>query len=166
MSDNRLAVLGGPKAVPEGLLKPWPEIRPEDRTAVMRVLNRGVLWGASAPEVSALQREWATWNGGMDYCLATNSGTAALHMAVAAVGVGPGDEVITTPFTWTSTATSILHHNAIPVFADIDPRTFNIDPERIEAKITPRTKALLPVHLYGLPADRRSLQSQLAAGME
>jgi dTDP-4-amino-4,6-dideoxygalactose transaminase len=74
-------------------------------------------------------------------------------MAVAAVGVEPGDEVITTPFSWTSTATCILHHNAIPVFADIQPRTYNIDPAKIEAAITSRTKAIIVVHLYGLSAD-------------
>ena len=74
-------------------------------------------------------------------------------MAVAAAGVQPGDEVITTPMSWSSTATSILHHNAIPVFADIDPETYTLDPKQIEAKITPRTRAILPVHLYGLPAD-------------
>ena len=118
----------------------------------MRVLDRGVLWGAGAPEASALEKEWAQWLG-TGYCLATNSGTAALHMAVASVGIGPGDEVITTPFSWTSTATCILHHNAIPVFADIEPRTCNIDPAKIEERITPSTKAILPVHLYGLPAD-------------
>lgn len=118
----------------------------------MRVLDRGVLWGGHAPEVHALEQEWAAWSE-RDFCLATNSGTAALHMAVAAVGVGPGDEVITTPFSWTSTATCILHHNALPVFADIEPDTYNIDPARIEERITPSTKAILPVHLYGLAAD-------------
>jgi len=152
MTASKLALFGGPRAVPEGLVKPWPEIRQEDKDAVMRVLDEGRLNGASAPEISALQKEWAEWEG-MDYCLSANSGTAALHMAVASVGIGPGDEVITTPFSWTSTATCILHHNAIPVFADIDPRTYNIDPGKIEARITPRTKAIIPVHLYGLPAD-------------
>ena len=152
MNKNKPALLGGPRAVPAGMMKPWPEIRPEDKEAVMRVLDRGVLWGGTAPEISALEREWADWVG-TKYCLSANSGTAALHMAVAAVGVGPGDEVITTPFSWTSTATCILHHNAIPVFADIDPRTYNIDPAKIEAKITPQTKAIIVVHLYGLAAD-------------
>ncbi len=152
MPQKKLALLGGPKAVPEGWPKPWPEIRDEDKQAVMQVLDRGTLWGAQAPEISALEEEWADWLG-VGHCLATNSGTAALHMAVASVGIQPGDEVITTPFSWTSTATCILHHNAIPIFADIDPDTFVIDPARIEERITPHTKAIIPVHLYGLPAD-------------
>ena len=152
MAKDELALFGGPRAVPEGLRKPWPEIRQQDKDAVMRVLDVGTLWGSTAPEISALESEWADWLG-TEYCLSSNSGTAALHMAVAAVGVGPGDEVITTPHSWTSTATCILHHNAIPIFADIQPHTYNIDPAKIEERITPRTKAILPVHLYGLPAD-------------
>lgn len=146
-----LALFGGPRAIPDGVIRPWPEISPEDKDAVLRVLDRGTLWGAAAPEVSALQEEWARYVGSR-YCLATNSGTAALHMAVAAAGVEPGDEVITTPLSWTSTATCILHHNAIPIFADIDLATFNLDPARVEEKITPRTRAIIPVHLYGLAA--------------
>jgi perosamine synthetase len=152
MIKNKLAISGGPRAVADGMIQSWPEIRPEDKAAVMRVLDRGVMWGGEAPEISALEREWANYVGAK-YCLGANSGTAALHMAVAGVGVGPGDEVITTPFSWTSTATCILHHNAIPVFADIDPRIYNIDPARIEAKVTPRTRAIIVVHLYGLAAD-------------
>jgi perosamine synthetase len=128
--QKKLALLGGAKAVPEGWPKPWPEVLDEDKQAVMRVLDRGTLWGAQAPEITALEEEWADWLG-VGHCLATNSGTAALHMAVASVGIQPGDEVITTPFSWTSTATCILHHNAIPVFADIDPDTFNIDPAKV-----------------------------------
>jgi perosamine synthetase len=147
-----LAVQGGPRAVPEGQVQPWPQVEEQDKAAVLRVLDRGVLWGGGAPEVTALQDEWAAAVGSR-YCLATNSGTAALHMAVAAAGVEPGDEVITTPLSWTSSATSILHHNAIPIFADIDPLTFNIDPQRIAERITPQTRAILPVHLYGLAAD-------------
>ena len=152
MSESRLALFGGPRAVPEGAIRPWPEIRQQDKDAVMRVLDRGGLWGGQAPEVSALEREWAACVG-TRYCLSANSGTAALHMAVAGIGIEPGDEVITTPFSWTSTATCILHHNAIPVFADIEPRTYNLDPARIEERITPRTKAILVAHLYGLAAD-------------
>jgi dTDP-4-amino-4,6-dideoxygalactose transaminase len=151
-SRSQLALLGGTRAIPEGMEKPWPVITDDDKRAVMSVLDRGVLWGAGAPEVSALQKEWAAYVG-TAHCLATNSGTAALHMCVAALGIGPGDEVITTPLSWTSTATCILHHNAIPVFADIEPEGYLLDPRTIEAKITPRTKAILVVHLYGLPAD-------------
>jgi len=149
---SRLALFGGPRAVPEGMVKPWPEIRQEDKDAVMRVLERGQLWGGAAPETKALEGEWAAWQGAR-YCLSANSGTAALHMAVAAAGVEPGDEVIVTPFTWTSSATAILHHNAVPVFADIEPRTYNISAAAIEKAITPSTKALIVVHLYGLAAD-------------
>ena len=151
-THSELALFGGEPTVPFGTVKPWPEVTEEDKQAVMAVLDRGVFWGAHAPEITALQEDWAQWLG-TKYCLATNSGTAALHMAVAAAGVEPGDEVITTPFSWTSTATCVLHHNAIPIFADIDPLSYNIDPVKIEEKITPFTKAIIPVHLYGLPAD-------------
>src|SRR5919198_826838 len=156
--QQELALFGGPPVVPEGAVRPWPEITQGDKDAVMRVLDRGVLWGAAAPEVSALQEEWAAYVGA-HHCLVTNSGTAALHMAVAAAGVEPGDEVITTPLSWTSTATCILHHNAIPIFADIDRATYTIDPDRIAEKITPRTRAILPVHLYGLPAEMDAIMA-------
>ncbi|MGH2459710.1 MAG: DegT/DnrJ/EryC1/StrS family aminotransferase [Chloroflexota bacterium] len=162
ITHEDLALYGGPRAIPEGTVRPWPEIAREDKDAVMRVLDRGTLWGAAAPEVTALQDEWARYVGAR-YCLATNSGTAALHMAVAAAGVEPGDEVITTPLSWTSTATCILHHNAIPIFADIDLDTFNIDPARIEEKISPRTRAILPVHLYGRAAPMDEIM-RIAAG--
>ncbi|HET6486969.1 MAG TPA: DegT/DnrJ/EryC1/StrS family aminotransferase [Spirochaetia bacterium] len=149
---SALAIRGGRKAVPDGFIKPWPEIRQEDKDAVMRVLDRGILWGGTAPEVTKLQEEWARYIG-TKYCLATNSGTAALHMAVAGVGIQPGDEVITTAFSWTSTATCILHHNGIPVFVDIKPDTMIIDEDKIEEKITDKTRAIIPVHLYGLSCD-------------
>jgi perosamine synthetase len=151
-TQEELSIFGGPPVVGEGAVQPWPQVVAADKEAVMGVLERGVLWGAAAPEAMALQEEWAAYVGAR-HCLVTNSGTAVLHMAVAAAGVQPGDEVITTPMSWSSTATSILHHNAIPVFADIDPETYTLDPKQIEAKITPRTRAILPVHLYGLPAD-------------
>ena len=96
-THSELALFGGEPTVPNGTVKPWPEVTEEDKQAVMAVLDRGVFWGAHAPEITALQEDWAQWLGAK-YCLATNSGTAALHMAVAAAGVEPGDEVITTPF--------------------------------------------------------------------
>lgn len=157
MSRSPLAILGGKRSVPDGLERPWPQITDQEREAVERVLNRGSLWGHAAPEVSQLEREFADLLG-TEYCLATNSGTAALHLAIAGVGVEPGDEVITTAVSWTSTATAILYHNAIPVFVDVEPETGNIDVEQIEAKITKRTRAVIPVHLHGLPVDMRGLR--------
>jgi dTDP-4-amino-4,6-dideoxygalactose transaminase len=106
-------------------------------------------WG---PNCVSLEQEWARWNGNK-FCCATNSGTAALHMGVAACGAGAGDEVICTAFSWTSSATCVLHHHAIPVFVDIDFATMNMDPARIEAAVSERTRAIIPVHLMGLPAD-------------
>jgi dTDP-4-amino-4,6-dideoxygalactose transaminase len=90
---------------------------------------------------------------GSKHSLTTTSGTAALHMGLAAFGLGPGDEVITSAFTFLASASCALHQNAIPVFVDIDPRTYNMDPAKLEAAITERTKAIIPVHIQGLPAD-------------
>jgi dTDP-4-amino-4,6-dideoxygalactose transaminase len=151
-AEKKLAALGGPQAVPRGLRKGWPLITEEDKAAVMKVLERGVLWGTGAPETRALEEEWAEFIG-TKHCIATNGGTAALHMAVAAAGIQPGDEVITCAYSWYATASCIFHHNGIPRFVDIQPRTFNIDPAKIEEKVTPKTRAIIPVHLFGLPAD-------------
>jgi dTDP-4-amino-4,6-dideoxygalactose transaminase len=90
---------------------------------------------------------------GVKHCIPVNSGTAALHLCVAGLGIGHGDEVIVPAFTFWATAAAVLHHNAIPVFVDIDPRTYCIDPALIEAAITERTKAIMPVHIHGMPAD-------------
>jgi len=153
IQKGKLAINGGPKTVPDKLLiETWPPLGREEEEAVLRVLRSDTLSGFDAPETTALQEEWAKYVG-VKYCLATNSGTAALHMAVAAAGVGPGDEVITTCLSWTSTATCILHHNGIPIFIDIEPETYCIDVAAIEDKITEKTKAIIPVHLYGQPAD-------------
>jgi len=149
---EKLAVKGGKKVVPDELKVKWPVITQEDKDAVMAVLDRGILFGPYAPEVVGLQEEFAKYIG-TKYCVAMNSGTAALHAAVAAAGVGPGDEVITSAFSFFASAVCILHHNAIPIFVDIDPETYNIDVNKIEEKITERTKAILPVHIHGLPAD-------------
>jgi perosamine synthetase len=130
----------------------WPEILDEDREAVLRVLDSGVLSGAQAPEISALEREFADYLG-VEYCISTNSGTAALHCCCAAVGLQTGDEVIVPALTFIASAMAVLHQGAVPVFCDIDPQTFNIDPALIEERITERTKAIVVVHLHGLPAD-------------
>ena len=149
---EELAMQGGPRTVPAGTVKSWPPVTEEDKEAVLSVFDSNVFHGAAAPQAVALQEEWAEYIG-TKYALVTNSGTSALHMAIASVGVEAGDEVITTAFTFWSTAAAVLHHNAIPIFVDIEPKTFSIDPAKIEEKITDRTKALLPVHIHGMPVD-------------
>ncbi len=104
------------------------------------------------PNVTAFEQETAAYLGA-PYAVSCASGTDALHLAILAAGIGPGDEVITSPFTFIATAEAICYAGATPVFVDIDPQTFNINPALIEAAITPRTKAVIPVHLFGQPAD-------------
>jgi perosamine synthetase len=146
-----LAIFGGKKLIQKGHSE-WPIVTEEEKQAVIEVLDSKVFWGTHAPQVMSLQREWAKYVG-TKHCLVTNSGTAALHIAVAAAGIGPGDEVITTALTFVATALAVLQNNGIPVFVDIDPQTYCIDPSKIEEKITPKTKAIIPVHLHGMPAD-------------
>jgi perosamine synthetase len=113
----------------------------------------GESWSATGGNwTQTLEKEFSR-KFGMGYGVAFNSGTATLHAALEAVGVGPGDEVVSPALTVMMNTTSTLHANAVPVYADIDPETFNIDPEDVERKITPRTKAIVPVALYGLPPD-------------
>lgn len=148
---QKLAIHGGPKAIPDSAIKKWPYIIDEDRDAVNRAMDFGI-FSHITPEINGLQDEWAQYCG-VRHCLATNSGTSALHMSVAAAGIGPGDEVIVPAYTFVATGTAVLHHNAIPVFVDVEPDTWNIDVSKIEAAITPFTKAIIPVHLNGYPAD-------------
>jgi perosamine synthetase len=127
-----------------------PLIGEEEKRAVLEVLDSGIL--AQGPRVAAFEAAFAQM-AGVKYAVATSSGTTALHVALLAHGIGPGDEVITTPFTFIASANSILYVGARPVFVDIDINTFNIDPVHIEKAITPHTKAIMPVHLFGLPAN-------------
>ncbi len=147
---QKLALHGGQKAVADGLVKPWPPIDDLDRDLVLASINSAT--HSFGPNCAALQEEFAAWNGNR-FAITTNSGTAALHMAVAACDCGAGDEVIVTSYSWSSSATCILQHNAIPVFVDIDFGTINIDVDQIEAAITPKTKAIIAVHLHGLPVN-------------
>lgn len=127
-----------------------PNIGKREKELVMEVLNSGML--VQGPKVAALEDIFAEICE-VKHAIATSSGTTALHLALLAHGIGEGDEVITTPFTFIASASSILFTGAKPVFVDIDEDTFNIDPDLIEAAITPRTKAILPVHLYGYVCD-------------
>lgn len=149
---DKLALDGGQRAVPEGMVQTWPPHDQRDRDAISRVFDSNVFHGNAAPHAVQMQEKWAEYCG-CKYALVTNSGTSALHMAVAAAGVLPGDEVITSAFSFWASAAAILHHCAVPVFADIDPVYYTIDPAAIEAKITPRTTAILPVHIHGMPAE-------------
>jgi len=128
----------------------YHSIKSEIDAAVLRVLESTQF--ILGEEVTAFEREFAA------YCqtsesVGVNSGTSALHLALLAAGVGPGDEVITTPFTFVATVAAIRYAGAMPVFVDIEPDYFTLDPRKIEAAITPRTRAIIPVHLYGQPAD-------------
>ncbi|MBP6965414.1 MAG: DegT/DnrJ/EryC1/StrS family aminotransferase [Armatimonadetes bacterium] len=151
MSDRtRLAINGGERTIPEGAIRGWPPIERIDREYVLASLDSGS--HAFGPNCTAFEREFAAWNGNR-FAITTNSGTAALHMAVAACGCGAGDEVIVPAYSWSSSATCVLHHNCIPVFVDIDYDTMNIDLDRLEAAVTERTRAVLVVHLHGLPVN-------------
>src|SRR6266498_250728 len=150
--DDALAIRGGAACVPNELKRRWPDIRPEDKAAVLVVLDSGELTGINGVEATSLEREWAD-RLGVAHAVLFNTGTAAIHSALYAVGVQAGDEVITTAFTFSGTFQAVLHQGAIPVFVDIDPVTYNIDPALIEARITSRTKAILPVHIHGIPCD-------------
>jgi len=134
----------------------WPVIGADSRRAVLGVLDRGVLSGQFAPETRGLEREFAALVGSK-YCLATNSGTAALHLALAAAGVGPGDEVIVPALTFVASALAVLHAGAVPVFIDVEPTTLGMDPTLLEGAITPRTRAVVPVHLHGVPCQLQPL---------
>ncbi len=118
--------------------------------AVTAVLRSGVI--AEGPRVAQFEQAFAEYIG-VDHAVAVNSGTAALHVALMAHGIGKGDEVITSPFSFVATANSIVYTGAKPVFADIEPDTYIISPDQVHEMITSRTKAIMPVHLYGHAAD-------------
>jgi len=131
-----------------------PLIGDEEKQAVLEVLDSGIL--AQGPRVKAFEEAFATMCG-VKHAIATTSGTTALHTSLLALGIGPGDEVITSPFTFIASANSILFVGARPVFVDIEANTFNINPDLIEAAITPHTKAIMPVHLFGLSCNMQPI---------
>jgi dTDP-4-amino-4,6-dideoxygalactose transaminase len=137
--------------MPEFLPFALPDIGAEEIAEVMDSLNSG--WLTTGPKAKRFEKEFSEFIGSGVEAVAVNSATSGLHLALDAVGVGPGDEVITTPYTFTATAEVIRYMGADAVFADIDPLTFNIDPAGIERALTKRTKAIIPVHLAGLACD-------------
>jgi dTDP-4-amino-4,6-dideoxygalactose transaminase len=133
-----------------------PQIGEDEKKAVMEVLDSGII--ASGPRTKAFEDAFATMCT-TKHAIATTSGTTALHIAMLAHKIGPGDEVITSAFTFIASGNSVLFVGARPVFVDIDPRTFNLDVTKIEAAITPKTKAILPVHLFGLSCDMDAIMA-------
>lgn len=164
--QNTLALLGGDPSIVDPLT-PFESVGEDEVVAATRVIRSGVLSGyIGAPgeaflggrEVRAFEDNVAR-HFGVEHAVAVNSLTSGLIAAVAAIGIEPGDEIITSPWTMTATASAILHVNGIPVFADIDPMTFNIDPVKVEALITSRTKAILAIDIFGQSADILALQN-------
>ena len=133
-----------------------PDIGPREEELVLEVLHSGML--SLGPMGPRFERAFADWVG-TKHAAAVSSGTAGLHLGLVRAGVGPGDEVITSPFSFISSANCALHAGAGVAFADIDPVTFNIDPAALEAAITPRTKAIVPVHIFGQPCDIEAISA-------
>jgi dTDP-4-amino-4,6-dideoxygalactose transaminase len=131
-----------------------PAVGDEEVAAVAETIRSG--WLTSGPRAAELEQRFAEY-AGAKHALALSSGTAALHLSLLALGVGAGDEVITTPITWPATANVILHAGAQPVFADVRENDLNIEPERVAELVGPRTKAIVPVHLAGQPCDLEAL---------
>ena len=163
--NNSLALLGGPAVIRQPI-KSFNTIGEEELAAVTEVMRSGVLSayiGArgdafmGGPRVRAFEKQ-AAEHFGVKHAIAVNSWTSGLIAAIGAIGLEPGDEVITTPWTMVATATAILHWNGIPVFADIDPTSFNIDPASVEKLIGPRTRAILAVDIFGQSCDMRALR--------
>jgi dTDP-4-amino-4,6-dideoxygalactose transaminase len=134
----------------ENLTRQYQIMREEITVALDEVLPTGKY--TMGPFLNQFETEFSAYTG-TKYCAGISNGTEALHLALLACGIGPGDEVITVPNTYIATVFAITYTGATPVFADVDPVSFNLDPEQVEAHITPRTKAILPVHMYGHPVD-------------
>ncbi|NLB55545.1 MAG: DegT/DnrJ/EryC1/StrS family aminotransferase [Lentisphaerae bacterium] len=147
---SKLAINGGTPVIKPGMIKSWPPISDKDRKMVMASLESE--YHSHGPNCTAFATEFAEWNGNK-FAINANSGTAALHMGIVGCGLGTGDHVLVPAYSWSSTATCVLHHNCIPVFVDIDFKTMNMDVKKIEAAITPKTKAIVAAHMHGLAMD-------------
>jgi perosamine synthetase len=155
-AHDRLAFEGGSPTVrfsiPQWDDRTGRSMGREERRLVLEVLDSGRLGMVSGEKVKLLQEEWAAVFG-VPVAVATNSGTSALHAAMIFLGIGPGDEVLVPAATDMGTVIAVLLQNAVPVFVDVQPDTMNIDPDDLERKVTPRCKAVIPVHMFGFPAD-------------
>jgi len=165
-SSEKLALFGGPKTI-QSTFKRYNPIGVEEVQAAKQVIESGVLsqflgaWHEDfygGPKVREFERACEAFFG-VKHAVTVNSWTSGLIAAVGAIGIEPGDEVIVTPWTMCASATAILHWNAIPVFADIEPETFNLDPKSVEANITPYTKAIMAVDIFGHSADMDALMA-------
>lgn len=134
-----------------------PDIGEEEIAEVLDSLRSG--WLTTGPKTKRFEEDFATFIGSKTEAIAVNSATAGLHLALEAIGIGPGDEVLTTPYTFTATAEVVRYLGADPIFVDIDPFSFNMDATRIEERITPKTKAIIPVHFAGLACDMNAILS-------
>jgi perosamine synthetase len=156
---NRLAVFGGAPSVPRDLRRVrWPVVTDADQAAVLRVLDSDAMVSGAKGETAVpnLEQQWAQ-RVQVAHCIGVANGTIALSLAMAALGIGPGDEVIVPALSFIASALGPLHQGAVPVFADIDPVTFNLDPADVARRVTARTAAIVAVHLHGLPADMDAL---------
>jgi dTDP-4-amino-4,6-dideoxygalactose transaminase len=151
---ERLAIEGGAPVRPAMLEFSPPVIGEEEVESVVATLRSG--WLTSGPRTAELEERFARRTG-VPHAVATSSCTEALHLSLLAAGAGPGDEVVTSSFTWPATVNAVLHTGATPVFADVDAATLDVDPEQVARAVTPRTKALLPVHFAGGPCDMDAL---------
>jgi dTDP-4-amino-4,6-dideoxygalactose transaminase len=151
-----IALFGGTPVLSKDAHRVWPLVEAEERSAVARVLDRGILSGPFAPESMAFEQEFARYVGAK-HCLLTHCGTSALVVALAAAGVRAGDEVIVPAYSFVATPLAVVQVGAIPVFADVDVETGCLDPVKAEAAVTPRTRAIMPVHMHGCAADMAAL---------
>lgn len=155
---EKLALFGGTPILSAEDHGRWPTVTDADKAAVLEVLDRGLLSGMYAPATRAFEEDFARYVGAK-HALLTHCGTSALQLAVAAAGIGAGDEVIVPAYTFIATAFACLQEGAIPIFADVDERTGLIDCASVEAAISPRTRAIMPVHVHGCPADLDKLHA-------
>src|SRR5437867_4685311 len=153
----KLALLGG-KPVRRRPFTAWPIFGKTEEKRLLRVLRSGKWGRLQGSEVSEFEERFAAMHG-CKHGIAVANGTVSMRIALLAAGIRAEDEVIIPPYTFFSTASAVVEANAIPVFADIDPDAFNLDPQAVEAAITPRTKAIIPVHFAGQPADMDAIMS-------